>query len=89
MIRDVTVSIRRADMLLSLEKMPTRLSPLWRMPASNLDMNLVSSQPPIPASHHSQPSKKYRRIFARCEKSWDNLESSLRVLINPTQTRKP
>jgi hypothetical protein len=31
--------------------------------------------------------KKHSKIFESCEEWWDNLESSLRKLMNPIQTR--
>jgi hypothetical protein len=59
------------------------------MSASNLSINLVSSQPPILASHYRQPLKKHRRIFESYKKLWNTLESSFRESMNPIQTRKP
>jgi hypothetical protein len=87
-INDATVDIRMADISQSLGKKLTKSLLLGRTSASNLDVHLVASQPPIPASHHRQPLKQHRRIFASCEKWSDNLENSLRELMNLTQTRK-
>jgi hypothetical protein len=67
MIKDATANIRMADMSQSLGKKPTKSLLLWRMPVFNLDVNLVSSQSPIPASHYRQPLKKYRKLFTSCE----------------------
>jgi hypothetical protein len=68
MMRDVTMNIRMADMSQSLRKKRTRLFLLWRMPASNLDENSGSSQPPILNSHHQQLLKKHKRIFESYKK---------------------